>query len=325
VGAVENDLLAVETYRRNHPGVRVWARDIRRVTARGVARALRLRPGDLDLLAGCPPCQSFSVMRTLNRGRRVRDPKQKDLVLDFLRFVRVLRPKLVLLENVPGLAADRRFALVRQALRRLGYATQSGVLDAADFGVPQRRKRLILVGSRIGFLRLPKGVGPRRTVRDAIAGLPPPGQSGDALHDHGERRDSRVRALIRRIPKNGGSRTALGDAEQLPCHKRLRGFYDVYGRLEWEGVAPTITSGFVNPSKGRFLHPSQDRTITVREAALLQGFPRGYWFSMRRGKYGAARLIGNALPPPFVRAIAGPLARRPAPEGAGPGDRPDAG
>jgi DNA (cytosine-5)-methyltransferase 1 len=107
--------------------------------------------------------------------------------------------------------------------------------------------------------------------------------------------------MIESIPKNGGSRRDLGPDNQLPCHERCIGFHDVYGRMSWDDVAPTITTGCVNPSKGRFLHPEENRAITLREAALLQGFPADYWFSLRRGKFQAAGLIGNALPPEFVR------------------------
>jgi DNA (cytosine-5)-methyltransferase 1 len=138
-------------------------------------------------------------------------------------------------------------------------------------------------------------------VRDAIGSLPAPGASGDPLHDLAEARSDRVRRLIAAVPADGGSRKDLDAEFTLPCHARLRGFFDVYGRMRWSEVAPTITGGCVNPSKGRFLHPDQDRAITLREAALLQSFPADYAFSMRRGKYAAAALIGNALPPEFIR------------------------
>jgi DNA (cytosine-5)-methyltransferase 1 len=110
------------------------------------------------------------------------------------------------------------------------------------------------------------------------------------------------------VPKDGGSRTDLPDAMQLACHTRVDGFHDVYGRMAWDRPAPTITGGCINPSKGRFLHPEEDRAITLREAALLQSFPPGHVFSLRRGKYAAAELIGNALPPAFVRRHARPIA-----------------
>lgn len=309
IGAIENDPLAVETYRRNHPGTRVWVKDIRNVAVADVARTLRLRPGDLDLLAGCPPCQGFSSVRTLNGGRRIRDRAQKDLVFEFTRFVRGLRPKSVMMENVPGLTSDRRLAALRRQFRELGYECECRVLDAADYGVPQRRRRIILLAGRFGVPPFAAGDTPRRTVRDAIGRLTAPGHTGDPLHDHSENRTERVLALIQKIPKNGGSRRQLGAKRQLPCHKRADGFKDVYGRMAWGAVAPTITCGFVNPSKGRFLHPRQNRAVTLREAALLQTFPRSYRFSLRRGKFAAAALIGNALPPRFIERLARPLAR----------------
>ena len=139
------------------------------------------------------------------------------------------------------------------------------------------------------------------TVRAAISGLESPGLSGDTLHDLPEKRSPKILNLIKRIPKDGGSRKSLGKDEQLQCHKKLQGFHDVYGRMAWDNVAPTITTGCINPSKGRFLHPEEDRAITLREAALLQGFPIDYWFSLQKGKYAAAEMIGNALPPEFAR------------------------
>src|SRR5690606_12010561 len=116
----------------------------------------------------------------------------------------------------------------------------------------------------------------RRSVRDAIGDLPKPSVSDDPLHDPMEDRSERIAKMIALIPKDGGSRSALGKRRQLECHKRCNGFKDVYGRMAWDDVAPTITGGCVNPSKGRFLHPTQNRAITLREAALLQSFPPNY-------------------------------------------------
>jgi DNA (cytosine-5)-methyltransferase 1 len=129
-----------------------------------------------------------------------------------------------------------------------------------------------------------------------------PGKSRDALHNIPEKvRTARIQKLIRDIPKNGGSRRDLPKSRQLKCHQRSNGFYDIYGRMAWDEVAPTITSGCFNPSKGRFLHPDKDRAITMREAALLQGFPRSYIFDLSPGKEAIALMIGNALPPEFIR------------------------
>jgi DNA (cytosine-5)-methyltransferase 1 len=117
-----------------------------------------------------------------------------------------------------------------------------------------------------------------------------------------EHRTTKVMEIIRHIPKNGGSRRDLPEEFQLECHKRCNGFKDVYGRMKWNDVAPTITSGCFNPSKGRFLHPDEDRAITMREAAILQGFPKSYKFNTTNSKIALALIIGNALPPPFIAA-----------------------
>jgi DNA (cytosine-5)-methyltransferase 1 len=122
------------------------------------------------------------------------------------------------------------------------------------------------------------------------------------LHNHSVQRSKKVDALIHRIPVNGGSRASLGAKSQLKCHKKVKGFFDVYGRMAWGKPSPTITSGCINPSKGRFLHPVANRAITLREAALLQSFPLRYKFPvLQSGKYPVALLIGNALPPEFIR------------------------
>ncbi|HUU81944.1 MAG TPA: DNA cytosine methyltransferase [Phycisphaerae bacterium] len=308
LGAVEIDKVAAQTYRLNHPTVHLWRRNILSLSVPEVMRTLGLKPGRLDLLAGCPPCQGFSTLRTLNGSRSIEDHRN-DLVLQLRRFVRRLRPKTVMLENVPGLAADRRMDALVAELESCGYLAHYRVCDAADYGVPQRRRRVILLAARDAKPRFARKSRTRKTVRDAIGSLPPPGDSGDPIHDLPETRNTRVSRLIRRIPKNGGSRTDLPDSAQLPCHKSCDGFKDVYGRMAWDNVAPTITTGCFNPSKGRFLHPDQDRGITMREAALLQSFPPAYKLTTACGKTRIAQLLGNALPPEFVRRHAIALSR----------------
>lgn len=307
IAAVDNDPLSVETYKANHPEVEVWETDIGKIPVREVMRKLRLRSGALDLLAGCPPCQGFSTMRTLNGKNSVRD-ERNDLVFEFMRFVRVLRPKAIMLENVPGLAKNFRLTRFCNQLRSLRYKFKVRVLNAADYGVPQRRRRMILIASREFEPEFARPSLHKRTVRDAIASLPAPTDDGrDPLHRNEENRSNRIAEMIHSIPKDGGSRKDLGPQKQLKCHLRCDGFKDVYGRMAWEEVAPTITSGCINPSKGRFLHPSQDRAITLREAALLQSFPRNYTISLQHGRYSAASLIGNALPPQFITGLAKPI------------------
>ncbi|MCY4573634.1 MAG: DNA cytosine methyltransferase [Gemmatimonadetes bacterium] len=299
IGAVERDALAVESYALNHRGTRVWPTDIAEVDPLEVLGALSLEPGRLDLLAACPPCQGFSAIRTLNRQLAVADDRN-DLLFAILPFLRALRPKTLMMENVPGLSTDKRFRTFQECLDALGYCMTLGVLNAAEFGVPQRRRRLILLASLLGSVTHAPPARRRYTVRHAIGRMPSPGTSGDAAHDLREVRSERILQLIRSIPKDGGGRAALGDDNQLKCHRRVDGFRDVYGRMAWDDVAPTITGGCINPSKGRFLHPDEDRAITLREAALLQSFPPDYQISLRRGKYAAAEMIGNALPPRFI-------------------------
>ena len=299
IGAVDNDHLAVETYKANHEDVEVWEEDITTLTIGEVKKRLNLKEGELDLLAGCPPCQGFSTMRTLNGGKRIRDGRNK-LIEDFQRFVEELLPKAVMMENVPGLRKNKRFKSLCRILRKLGYIVNHDVLNAADYGVPQRRRRLILLagkGKKIEFAKKTK----KKTVAHAIKDMPRQSESGDPLHDYKERRSEKVKRLIKRIPKDGGSRKDLGKRYQLKCHKRCDGFKDVYGRMAWKKPAPTITSGCTNPSKGRFLHPEKNRAITLREAALLQSFPKDYKFNVSIGKGKIAELIGNALPPLFIK------------------------
>lgn len=307
LAGIEIDGLAAESYRLNHPEVELVEQDIRAVSPRGLLDSLGLRPGDLGLLAGCPPCQGFSSIRTRRRGT-AEDPRN-DLLFEFLRFIDAFRPRAVLMENVPGLAGDERLARFVRRLRRRGYSVASCVSDASEHGVPQRRRRLVLTGAHRFRIASPGPTASPMTVADAIGHLARPGTSGDPLHDIVERRSERVNRLLAAIPSDGGSRTALPEEDQLACHSRTRGFFDVYGRMRWAEISPTITGGCVNPSKGRFLHPDQNRAITLREAALLQSFPADYQFSLRRGKYAAAEMIGNALPPEFVRRHAMEIAR----------------
>lgn len=300
IGAVDNNNLAVKTYKANHPEVNVWERDIKELTVGWVKRKLGLRKGELDLLAGCPPCQGFSTMRTLNGGKKIRDGRNK-LILKFQRFVEELLPKAVMMENVPGLRKNKLFKKFCKKLKDLGYTINHDVLNAADYAVPQRRRRLILLASRNGKIEFAKKAKCKRSVFDAIGNLERAGSSGDKLHDLPENRSEKVKRLIQGIPKNGGSRNDLPKRYRLECHKKCNGFKDVYGRMAWEKPAPTITSGCTNPSKGRFLHPEEDRAITLREAALLQTFSKRYNFNADIGKGKISEQIGNALPPEFIK------------------------
>jgi DNA (cytosine-5)-methyltransferase 1 len=228
------------------------------------------------------------------------------LVEVFAKLVKSFLPDYMLFENVPWVRSSRHYRQLVGLLKKCGYKLKSRVLDAADYGVPQRRKRLILIASRRGEPRLPRRARRRVTVREAIGDLPPlkPGEAHPLIPNHrAMKHGEEVLTRIRAIPKDGGSRSALPAGLQLRCHKRLvRGYNDVYGRMKWDDVAPTLTSGCTNPSKGRFIHPEQDRAMTPREAARLQTFPD--WFVFFGGFTSISRQIGNAMPVELARAIA---------------------
>ncbi|MBD1997827.1 DNA cytosine methyltransferase [Leptolyngbya sp. FACHB-541] len=310
IAAVEIDPVSAKSYGFNHQSTNLIVNDIRQVSGIQILKQANISPGELDLLTGCPPCQAFSTLRTRRRKQQLDDPN-KNLIIEMLRLVRSMRPRAVIVENVPGLADDEHFNKFRLGLRQAGYRYTYAVLNASDFGVPQRRKRLILVALR--GREIPSGWSSyrceRRTVRDAIGHLVPAGTSGDPLHDLPENRTPAMISRIKATPKNGGSRRDISPELQCACHVRLDGFKDVYGRMAWDDVSPTITSGCNNPSRGRFLHPEEHRAITLREAALLQTFPKNYQFCLDRGKEHVASQIGNAFPPDMIRPIARVISR----------------
>ena len=212
-----------------------------------------------------------------------------------------------MMENVPGMETDERFSAFVSHLENLGYKTDHKILELDKFGVPQRRKRLVLLASRTG--KVPNiaeiATSDAPTVRETIGDLPSPKESDSALHKLVLNHSDLVKKRIAAIPKDGGSRSQLPPELTLKCHRREKndGFRDVYGRMAWDGVSPTITGGCFNPSKGRFIHPEQDRAISILEASLLQSFPQDYIFFPKFGICHNATMIGNALPPKFAEAV----------------------
>ena len=295
--AVEIDRNATVAYKMNHPKTTVLQRDIREIDSKEI-RCL-LDNERIDLLAGCPPCQGFSSIRRLNKKRSARDERNR-LILEYLRMVRELMPLTIMMENVPGLVNYYLFKRTIKELRKIGYALDVSIVNTKDYGVPQRRKRLVLVGSVLGEIKIAPPTYEKMTVEDAISKLGSVENAIDPLHKIVANHTERIRNLISMIPKNGGGRKDLPVEYQLNCHREEnRGFDDIYGRMKWEDCSPTITAGCLNPSKGRFLHPEEDRVITPREAALLQCFPLDYKFPLEANKTSIARMIGEALPPKF--------------------------
>ena len=291
---IELDKQAVDTYKLNHRKTKIINRDIRAVSVSEVKDSTG--ESTIHLLAGCPPCQGFSSLRRLNASRTVRD-ERNELLLEFLRMVKGLKPLTIMMENVPGIENYYLFKKLISELKKLKYNIDYRIVNLKDYGVPQRRRRMVLVGSRLGEIKVASETNEKVTVRDAIYKLK---IVDDPLHNVKEERSERVKKMISLIPKDGGSRKDLPKEYELECHKSNKvGFNDIYGRLRWDDYSTTITGGCLSPSKGRFLHPTKNRAITPREAALLQSFRIDYKFAADLRKDKLAAFIGNALPPNF--------------------------
>lgn len=299
VSAVEIDELAASTYKMNLPGVRVIQDDIRNIRD---IKHLSVGKAQIDLIAGCPPCQGFSRVRRRNRRDAAIDPRN-DLVGEFARIVEKVQPRAVFMENVPGIESDGRFTALVSRLKEIGYNVNWETLELSEFGVPQRRRRVVVLAGKGFTIPIPRPRRTERNVRWAIGDLPDPSKSKNPLHNQITSHLELTLKRIRAVPKNGGSRQDWPTDLQLGCHTECNGFRDVYGRMAWDEPAPTITGGCINASKGRFLHPKQNRAITLLEAALLQTFNRRYRLSLERGRYAAAEMIGNALPPHFAYRV----------------------
>lgn len=304
----DNNQVAVDTHRKNLDN-RAEVLDATLTTGRELLDLSGLEPGELDLLAGGPPCQGFSLQR---RGAR-EDPRNL-LVLRYLDWLTEIRPRTFLIENVAAIRSIRGshlLAAVTERASELGYQVHGKILNAADFGVPQRRRRAFLVGvPESSEFSWPKvAVDPPPTVFDTIGDLESPPADGShhpSIHNH--YRESRMSTKnlerIRHIPQGGG-REFLPEHLRLACHANGHRHLDTYGRLAWDEQAVTITARFDSFTRGRFGHPVEDRTITLREGARLQTFPDHFVFLGNRED--GARLIGNAVPPKLAQTIGAQL------------------
>ncbi len=265
--------------------------------------------GEVSLLAACAPCQPFSTHT--QKGKTLHNLKTP-LLNHIRRLIRETRPDIVVMENVPLLLRVRAFVEFISTIQNSGYSIAHGVLNTADYGVPQSRKRLILLASRLGKIHLPPPEIPLRpkTVRDAIGGLPPIPAGGrcdlDQLHQASELSPLNLERIRASIP--GKSWRDWPPHLVNDCHSNQDriSWRNVYGRMGWHLPAPTITTRFYTYGCGRFGHPEQDRALSLREGALLQSFPAGYEFvppETTRSKRDIARLIGNAVPPALAKAI----------------------
>lgn len=332
--AVEIEKHAVETYLSYGPlkNVNVLNEDICNLNGEQILKAAKIKKDDIYLFAGCPPCQNFSRQNPLNKNKT--DDERKKLLFEFLRLIEEVLPPFILMENVPGITTEFNKAILTEFMERLKkhYYVKEDVLNAANYGVPQARKRFVLHAVRndineelkqMGFsFDLPQathdkkgsnGLKKWKTVKETIGDLPTI-SAGEEYKDDGKIHNHKCADLsdinlkrIKAIRANGGSRNGLPEELVLECHKKkdnegnvFSGHGDVYGIMDPDKPAPTITGGCLCYSKGRFGHYSQNRAISIREAARLQTFPDDFVFSNSLSD--SALQIGNAVPIDLVRA-----------------------
>lgn len=310
VAAIEHNAYACATYRANlvtaNRQTTLYEIDILKLTPKEVLEAHFTEETPCDIVLGGPPCQGFSTHRINDSG--VDDPRNA-LVLRYFEYVEVLRPKVFLMENVPGILWPRHEKFLKTFYkqgRKAGYKIRKAViLDARDFGVPQRRRRVFILGVRKDIVF--KGTWPPKpthcdqSTNAKQSKLKPwvaaaqvfegPLSVTDSNSTH-MNHSQEIVEVFRRTPINGGSRNQSGRV--LPCHEEHTGHKDVYGRIDPSVPGPTMTTACINPSKGRFVHPTENHGITVRHAARFQTFPEDFVF--HGGLTAAGQQIGNAVP-----------------------------
>ena len=320
---VDIDEKALKTYKCNLKRTKVLKEDIKKVTGEKITELTGINRRDNFLLAGCPPCQGFSSL-----GKRDANDEKNELVYEYIRIINELEPSFILMENVPGMSTGVGKEIFKNVVKELeeNYHVEYATLNAADFGVPQIRKRLVLHGIRndvydnLGLDKekqkiLPKSThskekkkGYRKwvTVRKAIFDLPILG-AGES-YDEGIIKNHKARSLsetnierLQEIRLHGGNREMISEELQLECHKKENVSYtDTYGIIDPDKPAPTITSGCTIISKGRYCHPTQNRGLSIREAARLQSFDDKFEFQGNMGEMSLQ--IGNAVPPKLAQA-----------------------
>lgn len=320
--AVEWSKHACSTYRKNliDSGIsrtRLFEDDIASLDPREVSAASGFDDHRCDILLGGPPCQGFSAHRINDAG--VDDPRN-ELLLRYFEYVRVLRPTFFLVENVPGLLWPRHEKYL-QAFYDLAASADYGLLkpqivNARDYGVPQNRRRVFILGYDLRKVSAPPVWPPPATHfspdsdEDGLRWIPASSvfkvkSSRDDPNDVHMKHGPELIEAFKRTPANGGSRKHSGRV--LPCHRDHGGHNDVYGRIDPAQPAPTMTTACVNPSKGRFVHPTEHHGITLRQAARIQSFPD--WFNFEGGLMAGGVQVGNAVPVDLSLALLKPLKR----------------
>ncbi len=287
-------------------------KDIAELTGKEIRYAFP--ENDISVMVGCAPCQPFS---SYTYGEDKQKDRRWQLLYDFSRLIGEVSPDIVSMENVPQLLNFKKapvFEDFRNYLENHGYSVWHDVVYAPDYGIPQKRKRLILLASKFGEISLLPPTHTSKTyqtVRDAIGSLDKIGSgessSNDLLHKASKLSEKNLQRIRQSIP--GGSwKRDWQEGLKLTCHKNSKGrtYVSVYGRMKWDEPSPTMTTLCTGIGNGRFGHPEQDRAISLREAALLQTFPIDYQFvdSPKKLKFGnLSKHIGNAVPPKLGEII----------------------
>ncbi len=308
LAGIDNNPRCKDTYQKNNHNTYLECNICELQPQDLISKYPELKNADDVMLVGCAPCQPFSLLtREMfdENGNHI-PHKALNLLSEFSRFVQELKPAHVLVENVPGLKGKGADVLTafKTMLTSEGYEYDEKVVYAKDYGVPQNRRRYILIASRLFKPEIPKathgkteGLQPYRTVRNAIAKYPAISAGGNDNSYTNHNCASLSDLLLKRIkatPHDGGSRTDWPDELVLKCHKTFKGHTDVYGRMKWDEPSPTLTVKCFSISNGRFGHPEQNRAISLREAAALQTFPDNYTFYGNMQE--AGKQIGNAVP-----------------------------
>lgn len=316
LGALDNDPDCRATYEANHPNSKFIQKDITKMKSAALGDELPIKPNQDDLVfVGCSPCQYWSIINgKASLERKIKSYPSRNLLGHFLRFVKYYRPGYVLVENVRGIVNAKNvkesgLSALLNFFDNNGYKYDDDILEACRYGVPQTRKRYVLIASRVDdSIELPKAENNIAVVKDKIFDLPKihAGESpppGDDLHRSSYLYEKNIKRL--RLTPEGGRREHWAIKELLiPAYenKPLSFFRENYGRMSWNKPAPTITTKFFSLGCGRFGHPKQDRAISLREGALLQTFPKKYKFKTK-SVAATARLIGNAVPPELARRL----------------------
>lgn len=314
---VDIDPDAGATFRWNFPRAHFLQADLTRLRPNRIKKLVDEHRDGPILFCGCAPCQPFSKQSP--RRENVKD-KRIPLLSHFGRFVRYFQPEFVLVENVPGLQGiswdPGPLPAFLKLLRKLNYRFAAETLDCRDYGVPQKRRRFVLLGSKLGNIELPvrtHGSGRGRlqfsTVGEWISDLPAIEAGEDCLLVPNHRAARLSPLNLRRIKAtpSGGSRLDWPEYLTLACHSGHSGHTDVYGRLRMDQPASALTTRCISLSNGRFGHPVQNRALSVREAASLQTFSREFRFFGNLNSM--ARQIGNAVPTSLAKCLADPFIR----------------